>query len=51
MLDSDGDGLPDSWEMARLGNTWQYDGNSDPDGEGMNNCSTESRLSGSTIIE
>jgi hypothetical protein len=34
--DSDGDGLPDSWEMAYFGNL-NYGANDDPDGDGLTN--------------
>jgi hypothetical protein len=36
MLDKDRDGLPDSWEMANLGNLDQR-GAGDPDGDGISN--------------
>ena len=35
--DEDDDSLPDAWEMAYFGNTWQYNANSDPDGDGVSN--------------
>lgn len=35
-LDSDGDGLPDWWEMAKFGSLGQ-NGSADPDGDGMSN--------------
>jgi hypothetical protein len=34
--DSDGDGLPDAWEMAYFGHL-NYGANDDPDGDGVNN--------------
>ncbi|HMV76025.1 MAG TPA: fibronectin type III domain-containing protein, partial [Microthrixaceae bacterium] len=36
-LDSDGDGLPDSWEVSNFGNITSQDQFGDPDGDGMNN--------------
>ncbi len=36
-LDSDGDGLPDSWEISNFGNITSQDQFGDPDGDGMNN--------------
>jgi thrombospondin type 3 repeat protein len=35
-LDSDGDGLPDDWEMAHFGSLG-HAGNGDPDGDGVSN--------------
>jgi len=35
-LDSDGDGLPDAWELLNFGNLSQ-NGSGDPDGDGMSN--------------
>jgi len=35
-LDSDGDGLPDAWELINFGNLSQ-NGSGDPDGDGMSN--------------
>ena len=35
--DTDGDGLPDTWEMQYFGNTNAYTGASDPDGDGRTN--------------
>jgi hypothetical protein len=35
--DFDGDGLPDAWELACWGSIYSYNGNSDPDGDGVNN--------------
>ena len=37
MLDSDGDGLPDSWEIANFGNTTSQRSAGDPDGDGISN--------------
>lgn len=37
-LDTDADGLPDAWEFVHLLGT-QYDGNDDPDSDGINNLS------------
>ena len=36
-LDSDGDMLPDSWEVSNFGNITTHDQFGDPDGDGMNN--------------
>lgn len=36
-VDTDGDGLPDSWEVANFGNITAQDQFGDPDGDGMNN--------------
>ena len=36
-LDSDGDTLPDSWEISNFGNITSQDQTADPDGDGMNN--------------
>jgi len=36
-LDSDGDGLPDSWEVSNFGDITSQDQFGDPDGDGMNN--------------
>jgi hypothetical protein len=36
-LDSDGDGLPDSWEISNFGNIGAQDQFGDPDMDGMNN--------------
>jgi uncharacterized protein (TIGR03382 family) len=36
-LDSDGDGLPDSWEISNFGNITSQDQFGDPDADGMNN--------------
>ncbi|HVV88382.1 MAG TPA: PKD domain-containing protein [Kofleriaceae bacterium] len=36
-LDSDGDGLPDSWEISNFGDTTSQDQFGDPDADGMNN--------------
>lgn len=35
--DSDADGVPDDWEVARYTNIWTYDASSDPDGDGWVN--------------
>jgi hypothetical protein len=35
--DSDGDGLPDSWEVQYWGNTTAQNGGGDPDGDGLTN--------------
>jgi len=35
--DEDADGLPDAWEVAHFGSTWQYSGLSDPDADGVSN--------------
>jgi len=35
--DYDGDGLPDTWELACWGSIYSYNGASDPDGDGVNN--------------
>lgn len=35
--DFDGDGLPDSWELTYWPSIYSYNGNSDPDGDGVNN--------------
>lgn len=35
--DSDGDGIPDDWEVARYTNIWAYGASSDPDGDGWVN--------------
>ena len=35
--DEDSDGLPDAWENAAFGNTWQYGRNDDPDQDGLIN--------------
>jgi hypothetical protein len=37
LLDSDGDGLPDSWEMANFGNTTSQLSEGDPDNDGVSN--------------
>jgi hypothetical protein len=37
LVDSDGDGMPDSWELANGLNPNQHDANDDPDGDGMKN--------------
>ena len=37
MLDSDDDGLPDSWETANFGNTTSQRSEGDPDGDGVSN--------------
>ncbi|MCB9559102.1 MAG: PKD domain-containing protein [Kofleriaceae bacterium] len=36
-VDTDGDGLPDSWENANFGDITSQDQFGDPDGDGMNN--------------
>lgn len=36
-LDSDGDGLPDSWEISNFGNVAASDQLGDPDADGLNN--------------
>jgi hypothetical protein len=36
-LDSDADGLPDSWEVSNFGNITSQDGTGDPDGDGSTN--------------
>src|SRR5262249_47880963 len=36
-LDSDGDGLPDSWEIANFGNLTSQRAAGDPDGDGVSN--------------
>ena len=35
--DSDGDGIPDDWEVAHYTNIWIYGASSDPDGDGWVN--------------
>ncbi|MBC8094913.1 MAG: LamG domain-containing protein [Akkermansiaceae bacterium] len=35
--DNDGDGLPDAWELTYWPSIYSYNGNSDPDGDGVNN--------------
>jgi len=35
--DYDGDGLPDAWELACWPSIYLYNGNDDPDGDGVNN--------------
>lgn len=35
--DSDGDGLPDDWEIMHFGNITSNDGSGDADGDGLNN--------------
>ncbi len=35
--DFDGDGLPDSWELTYWPSIYSYNGNNDPDGDGVNN--------------
>lgn len=35
--DSDWDGIPDDWEVARFTNIWTYGASSDPDGDGWVN--------------
>ena len=35
--DEDDDSLPDAWEVAYFGNTWQYNANSDSDADGVSN--------------
>jgi len=37
VLDSDGDGMPDDWELANGTNPYLNDANADPDGDGMTN--------------
>ena len=37
LLDSDRDGLPDSWEIAHFGNTTSQRSEGDPDGDGISN--------------
>jgi concanavalin A-like lectin/glucanase superfamily protein/Ig-like domain-containing protein/putative Ig domain-containing protein/List-Bact-rpt repeat protein len=37
LLDSDRDGLPDSWEIAHFGNTTSQRSAGDPDGDGISN--------------
>ena len=37
LLDSDGDGLPDSWEITNFGNTTSQRSASDPDKDGISN--------------
>jgi hypothetical protein len=37
LADSDGDGLPDAWEIEHFGNLAAQDGNGDPDGDGLSN--------------
>ncbi len=37
LLDSDRDGLPDSWEIAHFGNTTSQRCEGDPDGDGLSN--------------
>ncbi len=44
--DNDGDGLPDAWELTYWVSTGYYNGDSDPDGDGVNN--TEEYLEGTT---
>jgi hypothetical protein len=46
--DSDGDGLPDSWEMANFG-TLAYAANDDPDRDGFNNL--QEYLAGSNPMD
>jgi hypothetical protein len=36
--DADGDGLPDSWEIAHFGNTTSQNGSGDPDHDGATNA-------------
>lgn len=36
-LDTDGDGIPDSWEQHYFGGLYGYDATSDPDGDGVSN--------------
>ncbi len=36
--DADGDGLPDSWEVAHFGNTTSQNGGGDPDSDGATNA-------------
>ena len=42
--DYDGDGLPDSWELTYWPSIYSYNGNGEPDGDGVNN--TEEYLEG-----
>lgn len=35
--DEDADGVPDAWEMEHFGSWWWYDGNADPDNDGLTN--------------
>lgn len=44
--DYDGDGLPDSWELACWPSIYSYSGTSDPDNDGVSN--TEEYLEGTT---
>ena len=44
--DYDGDGLPDSWELACWPSIYSYNGTSDPDNDGVNNA--EEYLEGTT---
>ncbi len=37
LIDSDGDGLPDSWEIGNFGNTTSQRSSGDPDGDGISN--------------
>jgi hypothetical protein len=37
LLDSDGDGLPDRWEIANFGNLTAQRSEGDPDGDGISN--------------
>ncbi len=36
--DEDNDGLPDAWELTYFGNYYSYDGNGDPDFDGVTNA-------------
>lgn len=36
-VDADADGLPDYWEIQHFGSITAYDGNGDPDGDGITN--------------
>ena len=36
-VDSDGDGMPDAWELANGLNAFANDANADPDGDGLSN--------------
>ncbi len=37
VLDTDGDGLPDSWEQTFFGSLFTLGGHDDPDGDGVDN--------------
>jgi hypothetical protein len=51
LADSDGDGLPDSWEELYWGSTATYSGSSDPDGDGRTNATEYAGGTNPTVMD